>query len=143
MVPLLTLGVPGDSVTAVLLGALMLQGLTPGPTLFSEHGDVVNGMYVMLILGNIFVLILGLSAIPLFVKVLKVPKSVLMSCVLLLCCVGSFAMRNNMLDMRIALLMGVIGYLFLKSGFSVPPVLLGMILGNIIEANYRRTLILA
>lgn len=143
LVPLLSLGIPGDTVTAVLLGALMIQGLTPGPTLFAEHPDVVNGIYVMLILANIFMLIFGLLGVRGLVKVLKIPTNILFTCVLLLCCVGAFAMRNNVFDIQTAVIMGVLGFLLVKAGFTVPPILLGMILGNMIESNLRRSLIMS
>ena len=140
LVPLLTLGVPGDTVTAVLLGSLMIQGLTPGPTLFTDHPDVVSGIYILMILSNIIMVILGLLGVGLFVKVLKVPTYILMPSVLVLCCVGSFAIRNNIFDVGISLIMGIIGYLLIKGDFPIPPILLGLILGNIIESNYRRAM---
>ncbi len=138
LVPLLTLGIPGDVVTAILMGSLMLQGLTPGPQLFTDYPAVVSGIYAMLILANVFMLILGLIGINAFVRVLKVPPSVLMPCVLGLTFVGAFAINNSIFDMRVAVLMGVVGYLFTKTGFPVPPILLGIILGPIIESNFRR-----
>lgn len=140
LVPLLTLGIPGDVVTAILMGALMLQGLTPGPQLFAEHGDVVSGIYAMLILANIFMLILGLIGINAFVRVLKVPTNILMPCVLGLTFVGAFAINNSIFDMRVAVFMGLVGFVFTKTGFPVPPILLGIILGPIIESNFRRAI---
>lgn len=143
LIPLLSLGIPGDTVTAVMLGALMIKGLTPGPTLFAEHADVVNSIYVLLLIANIFMLIFGLLSVRFLVKVLRVPTSILFSVVLLLCCVGSFAMRNNVFDVEVAVVMGVIGFLLSKAGFTVPPILLGMILGSTIESNLRRSLIMS
>ena len=140
LVPLLSLGVPGDSVTAILMGSLMIQGLTPGPSLFLDHADTVNGIYVMLVIANIFMLILGLSGIRLFLKVLKVPTSTLMTCVLALCCVGAYAVRNNAFDVGVALVLGVFGYLFVKCGYPTTPALLGLILGSTIETNFRRAM---
>ncbi len=138
LVPLLTLGIPGDVVTAILMGSLMLQGLTPGPTLFTEHGDVITGIYAMMILANVFMVVLGLAGINVFVKVLRIPVSVLMPCVLGLTFVGAFAINSSVFDMKVAVLMGIIGYLFTRTGFPVPPILLGIILGPIVEANFRR-----
>ena len=143
LVPLLALGIPGDTVTAVMLGALMIKGLTPGPTLFSNHADVINGIYVLLIVANVFMLIFGLLLVRPLVKVLQVPTSILFSVVLLLCCVGAFAMRNNLFDVEVAIVMGVLGFLLSKAGFTVPPILLGMILGSTIESNLRRSLIMS
>lgn len=143
LIPLLTLGIPGDVVTAIMLGALMLQGLTPGPQLFSEHPDVVFGIYAMMILANVFMLVLGLIGINGFVKVLKIPQKVLMPCVLVLTFIGAFAINNSVFDMCAATVMGLLGYVFTKTGFPVPPILLGIILGPIIEANFRRSLIMS
>jgi len=140
LVPLLTLGVPGDVVTAVMLGALMIQGLTPGPMLFKNHPDVVKSIYVMLIIGNIFMLVWGLVAIRFFVKILKVPVNILMPLILMLCFVGAYAINNNIFDMKVALVLGVIGWLFNKVAIPTPPMLLGIILGPIVEFNFRRAM---
>ena len=140
LVPTLTLGIPGDSITAVMLGALMLQGLPPGPTLFVEHSDVMNGIFVMLIMANVFMLILGLLGIRLFVNIIKTPLDVLLSTVTLLCFIGAYAINRNIADLYIMLLMGIIGFLFTKAKFPLPPILLGIILLPIIESNFRRAL---
>ena len=140
LVPLLTLGIPGDVVTAIMMGALMLQGLTPGPNLFTQNVDIINGIYIMLFISNIFMLLIGLTGIRLFVKVLRIPTQVLMPLVLILCLVGAYAIQNSVLDMSIALLMGIIGYLLRKAEYPLPPLLLGMVLGSIIESNFRRAL---
>jgi putative tricarboxylic transport membrane protein len=139
LIPLLTLGIPGDIVTAIMLGALMIQGLTPGPRLFAEHADIVHGIYLMLILANFFMLIIGLMGTKLFVKILKIPTCILMPVVLCLCFIGSYAINNSLIDMRMAFLMGILGYIFEKTDFPVPPVLLGMVLSPIIELNFRRS----
>jgi len=140
LVPLLTLGIPGDAITAVLLGALMIQGLTPGPMLFKEHPEVVIGIYSMLILANIYMLLVGLVAIKGFVKVLKVPNSVLMPLVFVMCFVGSYAINNSLFDMVVTLILGVIGYILIKAKFPIPPILLGIILEPLIESNFRRSI---
>lgn len=140
LVPLLTLGVPGDIVTAVMLGALMIQGLTPGPMLFQNHPNIVTSIYVMLIVSNIFILVCGLLGINAFVKILKVPTNILMPIVLVFCLVGSFSINNSIFDVRVALLLGILGYLMNKVNIPTPPMLLGIILGTIIEQNFRRAL---
>jgi putative tricarboxylic transport membrane protein len=140
LVPLLTLGIPGDTITAVLLGALMIQGLTPGPMLFQERPEVVMGIFLMLILANIFMLLVGLTAIKGFVEVLKIPTSVLMPLVFVMCFVGSYAINNSFFDMKVTLVLGVIGYILSKAKFPIPPVLLGIILGPLIESNFRRSI---
>ena len=140
LIPLLTLGVPGDTVTAVLLGALMLQGITPGPMLFVQRPDEVNFIYLLMILANVFFCILGVTCVPLFVKVLKVPTSALMAGVLGLCCIGAFAVRGYVFDIQCALVLAIVGYLFSKTDYPIPPVLLGLLLGKTIEANFRRAM---
>ena len=143
MVPLLTLGIPGDTITAVLLGALMVQGLAPGPLLFSEHPEVIQGIYVALIICNIFMLIIGLLGTPLFAQIIKIPNSILMPCVLMLCFVGTYAIGNKIFDVRVALALGVIGFIFGEFEIPVPPALLGLTLGQTVESNMRRALMLS
>ena len=140
MVPLLTLGIPGDVATAVLLGALMIHGLQPGAKLFIEHGDVVTGIYVMLILANIFLLLLGLFCVKYFAQVLRIPTRILLPIVMLLCMVGSFAMKNNTFEIVIALVFGAMAYIFRKVNLPMPPILLGILLVPIIESNFRRAI---
>lgn len=143
MVPLLTLGIPGDPVTAVLMGALLMQGLSTGAKLFTESGEVVTGIYVMLIVANIFMLICGLLLINLFVKVLKVPNSVLMPCVMVLTLLGSYCIRGNAFDVKVALVLGVAAFLLEKAKYPLPPMLLGLVLCSMIESNFRRSLLLS
>lgn len=143
LVPLLTLGIPGDVVTAIMLGALMLQGLTPGPTLFAKNPDVIYGIYTMLVVANIFMYIQGRLGVRLFAKALDVPMKILMPIVFVLCMIGAFAINNRILDMFIALLFGVVGYLLRKVDYPMPPLLLGMVLGGTIEANYRRAMVIS
>ena len=140
LVPMLTLGIPGDAMTAVLLGALMIQGLAPGARLFNDTPEVVRGIYGMLALANIFMLILGLGLINVFVKIIKVPINILMPLVLIMCYIGSYAIHNNFFDVYVALLFGIIAYLSLKAKFPLPPMLLGIILGPLIESNFRRSI---
>ncbi|MCL2568973.1 MAG: tripartite tricarboxylate transporter permease [Oscillospiraceae bacterium] len=140
LIPTLTLGIPGDVITAVMLGAFLIQGLTPGPALFRDHPEVVTGIYVMFILSDVFMIILGLLGIRLFAKILKVPLDILMACVLVVCLLGAYAYNLSILNMRIALIAGVVGYIFQKAKFPVPPVILGLILGPLVESNFRRAL---
>lgn len=140
LVPLLTLGVPGDVVTAVMLGAFTIQGITPGPTLFTEDRAVVTGIYVLLLLANVFMLIFGRLGIKAFINVLKVPNEILMPAVLMLCFVGAYSLNKNMTDVIVALVFGIIGYLCNKVDIATPPILLGIILGRIVEINFRRAL---
>ncbi|HLO12921.1 MAG TPA: tripartite tricarboxylate transporter permease [Pseudoneobacillus sp.] len=140
LVPLLTLGIPGDAVTAVMLGALMVQGLQPGPMLFKNNGDLVYTLFVGMILCYIFLLIMGLFASRYFAKVVEIPKSVLTPIILVLCIVGSYAINNSVFDVYIMLIAGIIGYFMQKLDFPASPIVLALILGPMAESQFRRAL---
>lgn len=141
LIPMLCLGIPGDSVTAVMMGALIIQGLVPGPTLFTDHADTINGLYIALLIANIFMLLMGQVGLRWFYKVCEIPKEVLQSIIFGLCLIGSYAANSNMFDVGSMLAFGVGGYILLRFGMPMTPVLLGLILGDITEANLRRGLI--
>lgn len=141
MIPLLTLGIPGDTATAVLLGALTIQGLIPGPTMLVEHYDVFSLILWMLLFGNLFMLIFGVLGSKYFPKILGVPQQILMPIILLLCATGSYAVSNSFFDIKIAIILGVMGYFMIKLGFPLAPAVLGLILGAIVEPNFRRALV--
>ncbi|WP_422444927.1 tripartite tricarboxylate transporter permease [Thermoanaerobacterium sp. DL9XJH110] len=143
MIPLLTLGVPGDAVTAILLGALMIQGLQPGPLLFKEHSGLVYTLFSGLLIGNFIMLVVGLLGIRLFIKVLSVPKYLLTPIIFLLCFIGSYAINNSFFDVGVMLLSGIIGYVFMKLDFPASPIVLALILGPMAESNLRRSLIMS
>lgn len=143
LVPLLTLGIPGDVITAVMLGALMIQGLTPGPMLFTTNGDVVYGIFAALILANIFMLFLGLGATKIFPKLLRIPEGILMPVIVVLCILGSYSIANSMFDVFIMLLFGILGYIMLKVELPLAPLLLALILAPIAETNFRRSMLLS
>ncbi|MEH7442653.1 tripartite tricarboxylate transporter permease [Bacillus sp. JJ1122] len=141
LIPLLTLGIPGDVVTAVILGGLMIQGVTPGPLLFQNNGPLVYSLFITLIIANIFMLLIGLFAVRFVGKLVDVPKNILLPIVVTLCFIGSYSLSNNLFDVWVALVFGVIGYLLEKFNYPLPPLILGIILGPIIESNLRRTII--
>ena len=143
MIPLLTLALPGDTVTAVLLGALTVKGLAAGPLLFSQHPDVVQGIYIMMIVANIFMVLLGLLGLKGFAQIVKLPNSILMPLVIVLCFVGTYAIGGKVFDMETAFLIGLMGLVFYKCGIPIPPALLGLILGPTVEKNLRRALLLS
>lgn len=143
LVPLLTLGIPGDVITAVMLGALMIQGLTPGPMLFTTNGDVVYGIFAALIIANIFMLFLGLGATKIFPKLLRIPEGVLMPIIVVLCILGSYSIANSMFDVLIMLFFGLLGYVMLKVELPLAPLLLALILAPIAETNFRRSMLLS
>jgi putative tricarboxylic transport membrane protein len=141
LIPLLTLGVPGDTVTAVLLGALMIQGLTPGPMLMVEHGNIVALLLVILIIANLVMLAMGVLGSRFFPLILKLPFQILMPIVAVLCITGGYAVNNSFFDAMLVVIIGTVGHVMVKLGFPVPPIVLGLILGPIIEPNMRRALL--
>jgi putative tricarboxylic transport membrane protein len=143
MVPLITLGIPGDVVTAVMLGALMLIGIRPGPLMFKEHPQVINAIFAGMMMANVLMLILGLISIRFFPYVLKLPNSILFPIIFALCFLGSFSLNNSVYDMAVALGFGVLGYFMRKNGFPAVPIVLGIILGPIAEDELGHALLLA
>jgi len=143
MVPLLSLGIPGDVITAVMLGALLLIGIRPGPLLFREHSEIINAIFAGMFLANVLILLLGILSVRLFPQVLKAPNSVLFPVIFALCFLGAFSLNNSVYDISIALVFGVIGYIMRKNDFPVAPVVLGVILGPIAEDELGRALIIA
>ncbi|ALS76446.1 C4-dicarboxylate ABC transporter permease [Planococcus rifietoensis] len=143
MIPLLTLGIPGDAVTAVLLGALMVQGLQPGPMLFENNGPLVYTLFVGMLVANFMILVVGLFGIRLFTKILLIPKAILTPIILVLCVVGSYSLGNNYFDVVVMFIAGVIGYFMLRYEFPASPVILGIILGPLMESNFRRSLVMS
>ena len=140
LIPMLTLGIPGDVITAVLMGALMIQGLNPGPQLFTQHADMTYTVIVGFLIVNILMLYMGKLAIRAFGQVCKVSYSVLLPIVLAFCLVGAYACSNSIYDCIIAIVFGVIGYLAEKFEFSTTPMLIGLVLGSLAEQNLIRTL---
>lgn len=140
LVPLMTLGIPGDTITAILMGAFMVQGMSPGPLLFRDNPQVVSNIYFDLLLANILMFILGMLAVKLFVQILKVPPIILLPIVLMFCMTGSYASGNRLFDLYTTIILGLVSYFFRKINIPAPPILLGMLLGSTIENNYVRAL---
>ena len=143
LIPLMTLGIPGDSMTAVLVGAMLIHGLRPGPQLFVERLDFVALIYVALILAIILTTILALLTIRYIARILDAPKNILMTGITILCMVGSYAVRNSIFDVMIMIIFGFIGYLMQKIQMPVAPVVFGLVLGPLLEENIRRSLIVS
>lgn len=137
LVPLLTLGVPGDGATAVMLGAFMMNNITPGPMLFVNHADLVNSIYTNYMIAAVLMLILGLLAARLFMKVIRVPQKVLIPIIAVLCVIGSYSVKRSLFDVGTMIFMGILGYIFDKRGFPVIATVLGTVLGGLIERNFR------
>ncbi|MGL1890295.1 MAG: tripartite tricarboxylate transporter permease [Spirochaetaceae bacterium] len=143
MIPMLTLGIPGDAVTAVLLGALTIHGLQPGPLLFRDHLEIVYPIFAGMILCQLALLIVGLSGAKLFAKLININRKILTPVIFLLCIMGSYAMRFSFFDVGLALVIGIVAYFMEYGGFSVSPILLALILGPMAEQNMRRALMLS
>ena len=133
MIPLLTLGIPGSPPSAVILGAIMLQGLRPGPVLFDEYAAITYTFILSLIFGSIALFFLGVYFSKYIARVINIPAEYLVPIVVFMCVIGTYAIRNNMLDVYIMVLFGLIGYITKKLGFHPAPVVLGLILGVIAE----------
>lgn len=142
-VPMLTLGIPGDAVTAVIIGALFIHGLKPGPMLMVETPHLFWFIVGSLTLANIFLLIFGLTGIKVFAKITETPKPLLLPLILVLTIVGSYSINNNISDVYWMLGFGLLGYIFKVYGFPVGPIVLGMILGPLIDRSYRQAIMAA
>jgi len=143
MVPMLTLGIPGDVVTAVMLGALVLIGVRPGPLLFTQHPEIVNSLFVGFLMAQFIMLGLGLATVRIWPRVLLVPTQVLLPLILALCLIGTFSSGNSIFDLFVALAFGVIGFFVNKYGFSPAALILGVILGPLAERELGAALIIA
>ncbi len=140
LIPMFTLGIPGDSVTAVLLGGLMIHGLRPGPALFHETPEVIVGIFTTVLIATVMMVLLQVVGIKIFVRILNIPIHYLSAGLVVLSLVGSFAIRNNHFDVLLTLVIGLVGYLFAKGGFPTAPVVLGLVLGTMFEGETRRAL---
>lgn len=143
LIPLLTLGIPGDAGTAIMLGALMVIGVTPGPLLFTEHADQVYLIIAGLFMANIAMAFWGYSCVRIFAKITKIPKHIMTPIIFIFCIVGTYALNHTVEDVFVMLIAGILGYFLLKMDFSIPPIILGMILGKTIESNFRRSLVIS
>ncbi|WP_243112626.1 tripartite tricarboxylate transporter permease [Caproiciproducens sp. NJN-50] len=143
LVPLLTLGLPGDTNTAVLLGALTMQGIIPGPQLFVQQRQWVYSIMFALIIVNIFMYIQGRFFIKFFVNVTKVPTQVLVPILITLCIIGSYAVNNTTFDALLMILIGLFGYYMKKLDFPLTPMVIAIVLGPLAESNMRRALIIS
>jgi putative tricarboxylic transport membrane protein len=142
-IPLLTLGIPVGVVQAILLGALMMHGITPGPMLLKDHPDLFWGVIASMYVGNVMLLVLNLPLIGLWVKVLKVPYAILFPLILLFCMIGAYAINNSVVDVAIMLFFGVLGYFMRKFEYEPAPLIMGFVLSPMMEQALRRSLIVS
>jgi putative tricarboxylic transport membrane protein len=143
MIPLLTLGIPGSGSTAILLGGLLLHGMKPGPLLMTESAEMVYSVYIGFFIAEFFMLAIGLGAIRFWVKVISLKSTMLTPMILGISLIGAYALGNDFFDVYMALFFGVLGYLMRRFGFPLAPAVLALVLGYIIETNYRRALTLS
>ncbi len=143
MLPMLTLGIPGSPTTAILLGGMVIWGLEPGPMLFIEHKEFVWGLIASLYAANLFALLINIAFIPAFLMVLRMPFTVLAPVIFILCVVGGYAPTQDMHDVWLMLIFGVMGYLMRKLDYPLAPAVLAIVLGPLAEASVRQSLIMA
>jgi putative tricarboxylic transport membrane protein len=143
MVPMLTLGIPGSATTAIMLGGLMMWGLRPGPLLFEKNPQFVWGLIASQYIANVLLLVLSTACIPLFVRALRVPYSILMPLIVLFCVTGAYSLKNNLWDVGQMLAFGVVGYFMKKLGYSPAALVLALVLGPLAERALRQTLIIS
>jgi putative tricarboxylic transport membrane protein len=142
-IPLMTLGIPPNVVLAVLFGAFMIHGVTPGPLLMTQHPEIFWGVIASMYMGNVILLILNLPLIPLWVQVLRIPDKILYPLIVLFCLLGAYSVHNSVFDIGVMLLFGMVGYLLNKFDFEPAPLVLGFVLGPLFEVNLRRSLLMS
>jgi TctA family transporter len=142
-VPALVFGIPGDTITAIVIGVLFIKGMNPGPTVFIHNPDLIYAVFIVFFLANLLLLPLGYAAIKLSKQVLVIPRNILMPIILLFCIVGSFAINNTVFGVIIMLVLGVLAYLMEENGFPIAPAILGIVLGTIVEDNFMTSMIKA
>jgi putative tricarboxylic transport membrane protein len=141
LVPLLTLGIPGSAATAVMIGALTLHNITPGPELFTRNSQLVYALFASLPVGIAFMLLIGYLGTKIWVKLIAAPKSILLPVIIAVAFVGSYAVKNTMFDVYVCFGFGVLGWILRRNGFPTAPMVLAMILGKMAETNFRQALL--
>src|SRR6476619_4722016 len=142
-IPALVFGIPGDSITAIVIGVLYMKNMNPGPTLFTNNPQNIYAVYLLFIIANLIMIPLGWWCIKVSKQILKVPRTVLMPVIMLFCVVGSFAINNTAFDVTVMLVAGVIAYVLEENGFPIAPAILGVVLGGMLEENFVTSMIKA
>ena len=143
LIPLLALGVPGDAVAAILIGAFMIQGLTPGPLIFREAPDVVAGLYAGLILSNLLLVVVTYAFVRVFTRIGQLKTTIIFPCVIAFCFIGVYGMGQNSVDLWVMLVFAVIGYFMAKFNYYPATMMIGFILSPLFEENFRQSLIIS
>jgi putative tricarboxylic transport membrane protein len=142
-IPLMTLGIPSNAVMAILLGALMIHGITPGPMLIDQHPNLFWGLIASMYIGNLMLLILNLPLVGIWVQLLRVPYNILFPLIILFCLIGVYSISNSAVDIYIMIIFGVIGYLMKKTEYEGAPLILALVLGGMFETALRQSLMLS
>jgi putative tricarboxylic transport membrane protein len=140
-IPALVFGIPGDSITAIVIGVLYIKGLNPGPTTFIENAPSIYAIFIVFVIANLIMLPLGVAAIKCAKQMLRVPRNLLMPIILLFCIVGSFAINNSLFGVLLMLVFGLVAWLMEENGFPVAPAILGMVLGAMLEEHFITSMI--
>ena len=143
ILPMLALGVPGSATSAVMMGGLMIWGLNPGPMLFVERPDFVWGLIASMYLGNVVAVVLVLATVPLFAAILRIPFAIIGPLIVIVCFIGAYTVASNAFDLWLALVFGVVGYVFKKLDYPIAPLVLAMVLGDKAEDAFRQSMILS
>jgi putative tricarboxylic transport membrane protein len=143
LIPMLTLAVPGDAVTAVLLSAMYVHGLRPGPLLFTQTPELFYIIIAAGIIGSLAILLLGVGVAPLMARMVLIPKKILLPVVAVLCMIGAYAINSSVFDVLIMAIFGFLGFIMRRKGYAVAPMVLGIVLGSLMDANFRRAVSLA
>ena len=143
LIPLLTLGIPGDGCVAIMLSALMINGLNPGLSLFTTQGDIMYAIMLGLLFVNLFMLLQGKYLTKLFAKVVSIPQEILTPIIVIFCFAGAYSVNKSYFDVAVTLTFAVIAWLLYKLDFPTVPILLGLVLGNMTETNFRRALLIS
>jgi TctA family transporter len=140
-IPALVFGIPGDSITAIVIGVLYMKNMNPGPTLFVTQPQNIYAVFLLFIMANIIMLPMGILCIKAAKKILKVPRNVLMPLILLFCTVGTFAINNSLFDVGVMLVAGLLAYVLEENDFPIAPAILGVVLGGMLEENFITSMI--
>jgi TctA family transporter len=142
-IPALVFGIPGDSITAIVIGVLYMKGMNPGPTVFLQNPQFIYAVFIIFVLANLLMLPFGWAAIKAAKQILRVPRNILLPMILIFCVVGAYAMTNSVFGIWIMLFMGVIGWLMEEHGFPIAPAILGLVLGEMLEQTFMTSMIKA
>jgi putative tricarboxylic transport membrane protein len=142
-IPALVFGIPGDSITAIVIGVLYMKNMNPGPTLFTTNPQNIYAIFLLFIVANLIMIPLGILCIKVSSRILKVPRNILMPLILLFCMVGTFAINNSLFEIVVMLVAGLVAYLLEENRFPIAPAILGVVLGSALEENFITSMIKA